>query len=184
MVPVLCSKYPNELGRGFLNRPRLRLTISRLNCLSRRRILLAARAFALCMLPASRSGCHPGGTLAPMPLGIEARSHAGQRRFGQQSQTGGPVPQSSPRRGSHGGRATSLRVLPICESRAWHLALPNGEGALSVVVRDVWRPRFVATRLIVLPLLWGEGWGGGTGLTPFPPCGVLSLTPSRPGPNS
>ena len=27
-----------------------------------------------------------------MPLGIEARSHAGQRRFGRQRQSGGPVP--------------------------------------------------------------------------------------------
>ena len=52
-------------------------------------------------------------------------------------------------------------MRPICESRAWHLALPNGEGALSVVARDVWMPRFVATRPIVLPLLWGEGWGEG-----------------------
>jgi hypothetical protein len=66
MVPVLCSTYPNELGRGFLNRPRLRLTLSRLNCLSRRRILLAARAFALCMLPASRSVPSSLGTPAPV----------------------------------------------------------------------------------------------------------------------
>ena len=33
-------------------------------------------------------------------------------------------------------------------------ALAPGEGALSVVVRDVWLLRFVAPRPIVLPLLW------------------------------
>ena len=40
-------------------------------------------------------------------------------------------------------------------------ASPQGEGARSVVARDVWMPRFVATRPIVFPLLWGEGWGEG-----------------------
>ena len=39
--------------------------------------------------------------------------------------------------------------------------LPKGEGALSVAARDAWMPRFVATQPIVLPLLWGEGWGEG-----------------------
>ena len=36
-------------------------------------------------------------------------------------------------RGSHAGRATSLRVRTICERRAWHLPLPWGwgEGELS-----------------------------------------------------
>ena len=38
---------------------------------------------------------------------------------------------------------------------------PQGEGALSAVVRDVWTLRFVTTRPIVLPLLWGEGRGEG-----------------------
>ena len=41
-------------------------SILRLNCLSRRRILLAARAFARCMLPASRSGSSSRGTPAPV----------------------------------------------------------------------------------------------------------------------
>ena len=40
-------------------------------------------------------------------------------------------------------------------------ALAPGEGALSVVVRDVWLLRFVAPRPIVLPLLWGAGRGEG-----------------------
>ena len=38
---------------------------------------------------------------------------------------------------------------------------PQGEGALTVVARAVWRPRFVATRPIVPLLLWGEGRGEG-----------------------
>ena len=45
-----------------------------------------------------------------------------------------PSPRPSPqRRGSHAGRATSLRVRTICERRAWHLPLPWGwgEGELS-----------------------------------------------------
>ena len=32
------------------------------------------------------------GHSCPMPLGFEARSHACQRRFGRQRQSGGPVP--------------------------------------------------------------------------------------------
>ncbi len=45
---------------------------------------------------------------------------------------------------------------------------PRGAGALAFVARDVWRPRFVATRPIVLPLLRGEGRGEGErGSRPF-----------------
>src|SRR5450756_2230164 len=54
---LLVVEHPYPLG------PR---SISRLNCLSRRRILLAAHAFALCMLPASRSVPSSLGTPAPV----------------------------------------------------------------------------------------------------------------------
>ena len=77
-----------------------------------------------------------GQASGPLPLGIEARSHAGQRPIGRQRQSGGPIPPSSQ-------------------------PSPPGEGALSVVVRDVWLLRFVAPRPIVLPLLWGAGRGEG-----------------------
>ena len=36
---------------------------------------------------------------------------------------------------------------------------PQRRGALSLVARGVWRPRFVTKRPIVLPLSWGEGRG-------------------------
>ena len=45
-------------------------------------------------------------------------------------------------------------------------------------------PRFVTTRPIVLPLLWGGRGEGERGLRRFHSAGVLSLIPSRPGSNS
>ena len=94
-----------------------------------------------------------------MPLGIEARSHAGQRRFGRQRQSGGPVP-------PHPSPRPQERVL-------W-----RSSGEMSGGFDSSPRGRSFS-------LSFGERAGvRGTGLTPFPQCGVRILTPSRPGPNS
>ena len=69
---------------------------------------------------------------SPTPLGIEARSHAGHRRFGWQRQSSGPVPPhplpSPQRRGSHAGRAANLRVLLDLRESGWVSPSPLGRG--------------------------------------------------------
>ena len=61
-------------------------------------------------------------------LGFEARSHACQRRFGRQRQSGGPVPpHPSPLPRGEGATLAALRACgcaQLYESRAWHLPLP------------------------------------------------------------
>ena len=70
-----------------------------------------------------------------MPLGVEARPHARQRRFGWHRQSGGPVPpHPSP--------------------------LPRGEGATPAALRSC-RCARCARVWLGLPILWGEGWGEG-----------------------
>ncbi len=95
--------------------------------------------------------CKERGHSCSMPPGIEARSHACQRRFGRQRQSGSPIPpHPSP--------------------------LPKGEGELSAAWQQNEASRHLARRLTEHPLLWGEGWGEGeTGLTPFPPCQEFGL---------
>jgi len=72
------------------------------------------------------------GHSCPMPLGFEVRSHAGQRRFGRQRQSGGPVPpHPSPLPRGEGATLAALRVCGcarLCERWAWPLPLPWGEG--------------------------------------------------------
>ena len=86
------------------------------------------------ILVRSRSSVTPlSGQECPMPLGIEARSHACQRRFGRQRQSGGPVP-------PHPG------------------PLPGGEGELSAAGRQIEASRHLARRPTEHPLL-GERAG-------------------------
>ena len=75
-----------------------------------------------------------------MPPGIEARSHAGQRRFGRQRQSGGPVPpHPSPLPKGEGATLAALRTygrLPrrnnsqaqIPGTPSWHSVLPPAFG--------------------------------------------------------
>ena len=121
-----------------------------------------------------------GQTSGPLPLGIEARSHAGQRRFGRQrGKSEGrrskaerrPKPEGrSPNRPRHRVSVFGFRNSAFFRPSGFGLRplklphpspRPRGAGALAFVARDVWRPRLVATRPIVLPLLWGEGRGEG-----------------------
>ena len=111
-------------------------------------------------------GCLSSGSgqKCPMPLGIEARSHAGQGPFGRQRQSGGPVPPHptfSPKEKEPRWPRYEPAGAPDRRESGLASASPPRESALSVVVREVWRPRFVAPRPIVLPLLWGEGRGEG-----------------------
>ena len=86
------------------------------------------------ILVRSRSSVTPlSGQECPMPLGIEARSHACQRHFGWQRQSGGPVP-------PHPG------------------PLPGGEGELSAAGRQIEASRQLARRPTEHPLL-GERAG-------------------------
>ena len=99
------------------------------------------------------SGRNVGQTSGPMPLGFEARSHACQRRFGRQRQSGGPVPpHPSP--------------------------LPRGEGATLAALRACGCARYASVGL-GLSLSTGEragvrgNWAHAVSTVP----GVLSMTP-------
>ena len=72
-----------------------------------------------------------GQTSGPLTLGIEARSHAGQRRIGRQRQSGGPVPPhpGPPRgRGRTIGRVATNRGLQTARATADRAPSPWGEG--------------------------------------------------------
>ena len=99
-----------------------------------------------------------------MPLGIEDRSHAGQRRFGWQRQSGGPVPpHPNPLPKEREPRWPRYELAGTPDIRESDLASPSPQrrGCSVVVARDTWMPQFVTTRPIVLPLPWGAGWGEG-----------------------
>ena len=134
-------------------------------------------------------GCLSSGSgqKCPLPLGIEARSHAGQGPFGRQRQSGGPVPPHptfSPKEKEPRWPRYEPAGAPDRRESGLASASPPRESALSVVVREVWRPRFVAPRPIVLPLLWGAGVRGNGAHAVSTVPGVLCMTPSRPGCNS
>ena len=129
------------------------------------------------------------GTSRSMPLGIEARSHASQRRFGRQRQSGSPVPPhpspSSPRRGCAVGRRARCLEASICRHAADSSPSPQRRGSHAGRATNLRVRPIGESRAWYLPLLWGEGGVRGNGayaLATGP--GVLSRTPAKPGSNA